>query len=129
MAWWILELATDVALVAHRALARAVHQAVRPGLRRRRLPRQPADRQELHRADRHRLLPDLHAPTSSSRCSFAPAVDWGTRRQAVTPAQLQFEVVRIGGILLIIGILHGLNIVLMPVLGRLFSLNRRVDRH
>lgn len=26
-------------------------------------------------------------------------------------------------------VLHGLNIVLMPVLGRLFSLNRRVDRH
>ena len=34
--------------------------------------------------------------------------------------------VRVGGILLIIGILHGLNIVLMPVLGRLFSLNRRL---
>ena len=33
---------------------------------------------------------------------------------------------RLGGILLIIGILHGLDIVLMPVLGRLFSLNRRV---
>ena len=34
---------------------------------------------------------------------------------------------RIGGILLIIGVLHGLNIVLMPVLGRLFSLNRRLS--
>jgi hypothetical protein len=34
--------------------------------------------------------------------------------------------VRVGGILLIIGVLHGLNIVLMPVLGRLFSLNRRL---
>ena len=45
-----------------------------------------------------------------------------------TPEQLQGELVRIGGILLIIGVLHGLNIVLMPVLGRLFSLNRRVDR-
>ena len=33
---------------------------------------------------------------------------------------------RIGGILLIIGALHGINIVLMPVLGRLFSLNRRL---
>ena len=35
-------------------------------------------------------------------------------------------VVFIGGILLIIGVLHGLNIVVMPVLGRLFSLNRRL---
>ena len=47
----------------------------------------------------------------------------------VTPPQLGFALSRIGGILLIIGVLHGLNIVLMPVLGRLFSLNRRVDRH
>jgi hypothetical protein len=39
------------------------------------------------------------------------------------------ELIRIGGILLIIGILHGLNIVLMPVLGRLFSLNRRLPQH
>ena len=36
------------------------------------------------------------------------------------------ELVRIGGILLIIGVLHGLNLVIMPVLGRLFSLNRRL---
>lgn len=46
----------------------------------------------------------------------------------VTAELVQQELVRIGGILLIIGMLHGLNIVLMPVLGRLFSLNRRVDR-
>ena len=45
----------------------------------------------------------------------------------VGPAQLQWEVARTGGILLIIGVLHGLNILLMPVLGRLFSLNRRLD--
>jgi hypothetical protein len=44
----------------------------------------------------------------------------------VTAEQVTFEVARIGGILLIIGILHGVNIVLMPVLGRLFSLNRRL---
>ncbi|MFZ1285973.1 MAG: hypothetical protein WAR57_02920, partial [Candidatus Phosphoribacter sp.] len=45
-----------------------------------------------------------------------------------TAAQLQEELAKIGGILLIIGALHGLNIVLMPLLGRIFSLNRRVDR-
>lgn len=45
---------------------------------------------------------------------------------AVTAGQVAYELSRIGGILLIIGILHGLNIVLMPVLGRLFSLNRRL---
>jgi hypothetical protein len=40
--------------------------------------------------------------------------------------QLKESLMRIGGILLIIGVLHGINIVLMPMLGRLFSLNRRL---
>ena len=44
----------------------------------------------------------------------------------VHPDLVKVELVRIGGILLIIGILHGLNIVIMPMLGRLFSLNRRL---
>ncbi len=57
---------------------------------------------------------------------FAPDDGWGT---LVGAAQLQWVVGRIGGILLIIGVLHGANIVLMPVLGRLFSLNRRLDAH
>ena len=61
---------------------------------------------------------------------FAPPADWNNAFSGiVTAEQLGYEVARIGGILLIIGVLHGLNIVLMPVLGRLFSLNRRVDRH
>ena len=45
----------------------------------------------------------------------------------VTPEQVQASVLRIGAILLIIGLLHGVNIVLMPVLGRLFSLNRKLS--
>ena len=45
----------------------------------------------------------------------------------VTAAQLEDAAVRVGGILLIIGALHGINIVLMPVLGRLFSLNRKLS--
>ena len=56
--------------------------------------------------------------------SVAPRQGW---RQMVTAAQVQFELGRFGGILLTIGVLHGLNLVLMPVLGRLFSLNRRLD--
>jgi len=58
---------------------------------------------------------------------FAPQQGWGNEiSERVTAEQLTFEVARVGGILLVIGILHGLNIVLMPVLGRLFSLNRRL---
>jgi hypothetical protein len=62
--------------------------------------------------------------------NFAPTLVWDNLYSGlVTPQQLQGEVFRLGGILLIIGVLHGINIVLMPVLGRLFSLNRRVDHH
>lgn len=60
---------------------------------------------------------------------FAPSSDWANEvTERVTAEQLTSEVSRVGGILLIIGILHGLNIALMPVLGRLFSLNRRLPR-
>jgi len=44
----------------------------------------------------------------------------------VTAEQIKEGAARLGGILLIIGVLHGLNLVIMPVLGRLFSLNRRL---
>lgn len=58
----------------------------------------------------------------------APEADWSMVQPItdVTAGQVTYELTRVGGILLIIGILHGLNIVLMPVLGRLFSLNRRL---
>ncbi|MDU0314757.1 hypothetical protein RKE38_13745 [Phycicoccus sp. M110.8] len=57
----------------------------------------------------------------------SPQADWKNDITGhVTAEQVTFELSRIGGILLIIGILHGVNIVLMPVLGRLFSLNRRL---
>ena len=56
--------------------------------------------------------------------NFEPRQSWGLN---VLPAQVAYEAARLGGILLIIGVLHGLNIVLMPVLGRLFSLNRRLS--
>ena len=44
-----------------------------------------------------------------------------------TGEQLKDEVARIGGILLIMGILHSLNVVALPVIGRLLSLNKRLD--
>ena len=52
---------------------------------------------------------------------------WGSPRGLVTPDQVTSELGRIAGILVVIGVLHGANIVLMPVLGRLFSLNRRIS--
>lgn len=58
--------------------------------------------------------------------SIFPRLGWGN---TVRPVQIQHEVVRVGGILLIIGVLHGLNLVLMPILGRLFAASRGVGHH
>jgi hypothetical protein len=42
--------------------------------------------------------------------------------------QVQQNLIRLGGILLIIGLLHGANLVVLPVIGRLLTLNRRLDQ-
>jgi hypothetical protein len=44
-----------------------------------------------------------------------------------TGAQLKHEVARVGGILLIMGVLHALNVVALPVIGGLLASNRRRD--
>ena len=56
--------------------------------------------------------------------SFEPKGNWD---ETVNAAQLQHETARIGGILLIIGLLHSANLVALPVMGRLLTLNRRLD--
>ena len=55
---------------------------------------------------------------------FAPDTGWG---EQVNANQLQASVVRIGGMLLLLGLLHGFNVLTLPVIGRLFSLNRQLD--
>ena len=56
--------------------------------------------------------------------SYEPKGGWS---DIVTAQQLQHETARLGGILLIIGLLHGLNLLALPVMGRLLTLNRRLD--
>lgn len=55
---------------------------------------------------------------------FEPASDWET---TVNANQLQMSTVRLGGILLIVGLLHGLNVLTLPIMGRIFTLNRQLD--
>jgi hypothetical protein len=55
---------------------------------------------------------------------FEPDAGWAT---TVNAAQLRATTVRVGGILLIIGLLHGLNVLTLPVMGRIFTLNRQLD--
>jgi len=42
-------------------------------------------------------------------------------------AQLEEEVTRIGGMLLLMGILHGLNVLTLPLVGRLLGLSRQLE--
>ena len=46
----------------------------------------------------------------------------------VNGVQIKHEVSRVAGIVLIMGLLHGFNIIALPVVGRLFTLNRRLDQ-
>ena len=55
--------------------------------------------------------------------TFEEQKDW----RLSTGAQLKDEVARVGGILLIMGILHAANVVALPVIGGLLSSNSRLD--
>jgi hypothetical protein len=55
---------------------------------------------------------------------FEPAADW---ENTVNADQLRASTVRIGGILLIVGLGHGLNVLTLPIMGRIFTLNRHLD--
>ena len=50
--------------------------------------------------------------------------DWTLR---VGAAQLQFELTKVGGIFLILGVLHSANLLILPIIGRLLTLNRQLD--
>lgn len=53
--------------------------------------------------------------------TFVERVSW----RDSTGTQLKSELVRVGGMLLIMGILHGLNVVALPIIGRLLSGDER----
>lgn len=55
---------------------------------------------------------------------FEPSSGWET---TVAADQLRATAVRLGGILLIIGVLHGANVIALPIIGRLLTLNRHLD--
>lgn len=55
---------------------------------------------------------------------WEPDTGW---EQQVNAEQLQGTVVRLGGMLLLMGLLHGLNVLTLPVIGRIFTLNRQLD--
>lgn len=57
--------------------------------------------------------------------TFVQPQDW----IGSTGTQLKHEVARIGGILLIMGVLHALNVVALPIIGGLLSNNKLLEQH
>ena len=54
--------------------------------------------------------------------TFAPSAQW----LSSMAAQLQDEVVRVAGMLLLMGALHGLNVLSLPLIGRLLGMSRQL---
>ncbi len=55
---------------------------------------------------------------------WEPDTGWADE---VNAEQLQGSVVRLGGMILLMGLLHGLNVLTLPLIGRVFTLNRQLD--
>lgn len=48
-------------------------------------------------------------------------------RNAPIGTQVEAELIRIGGMLLLMGILHGFNVLTLPLIGRLLGLTRQLE--
>jgi len=56
---------------------------------------------------------------------FNPPDTWS---QTANAAQLKVETMKIAGILLLMGVLHGVNLLMLPIIGRLLMLNKQLDQ-
>jgi hypothetical protein len=56
--------------------------------------------------------------------NFSRELRWG---EIVSARQLESETARVGGMVLLMGILHGLNVLSLPVVGRLLGLGRQLE--
>jgi hypothetical protein len=122
MPWWTIELITDIVLVA---LAVVLGPFIK------RFGRSYAA--DVFRANprtgkSYLMLTDvayylIFAAFVLFTISFERRSGW----IASTGNQLEHEVARVGGILLIMGVLHAVNVVALPVIGRLLESNRRLD--
>lgn len=55
---------------------------------------------------------------------FEPDAGWSN---TVGAEQLRGETVRLGGMLLLMGVLHGANVLSLPIVGRLLGLSHRME--
>lgn len=123
MSWWVLETLTDVVLVA---LVLVLGPLIK------RFGKSYAG--DVFRANprtgkSYLVLMDIAYYLIFSAyilftISFEREIGWSA---TVGARQLKAETARVGGMLLILGILHGLNVVSLPVVGRLLGLGRHLD--
>jgi hypothetical protein len=60
----------------------------------------------------------LFTPVFKQLSSWAPTVN---------AVQLKDETMKVAGIFLLMGVLHGVNLLILPIIGRLLMLNRQLD--
>lgn len=123
MQWWVLEIATDVVLV--------VLVLVMGPLIKRFGKTYAGDvfRANPRTGKSYLVLMDIAYYLIFSAyilftINFSMEPGWGT---TVGAGQLESETVRVGGMLLVLGILHGLNVLSLPVIGRLLGLARHLE--
>ena len=122
MPWWVIELITNIVLVA-------VAIGLGPFIKRfGRSYAADVFRANPRTGKSYLVLTDvayylIFAAFVMFTVTFVEPSGW--RRSA--GEQLQHELARIGGILLIMGVLHAANVVALPIIGRLLSSNRRLD--
>ena len=124
MNWWVLELATFVLLVA-------IALTLGPFIKRfGRSYAADVFRSNPSTGKSFIVLTDFaYYLIFSAYILFSTTIDrprsWGADVGAV---QIEHTIIRLGGILLIIGLLHGVNLLVLPIIGRLLTLNRRLDQ-
>ncbi len=123
MDWWVIELITDIVLVA---LAIGLGPFIK------RFGRSYAA--DVFRANprtgkSYLVLTDVaYYLVFTSFVLFTVTFEEQHAWRLSTGAQWKDEVARIGGMLLIMGVLHAANVVALPVIGRLLSGDVRLDR-
>ena len=123
MDWWVIELITTIVLVA---LAIGLGPFIK------RFGRSYAAdvfRANPHTGKSYLVLTDVaYYLVFTSFIMFTVTFEEPRAWTHATGAQLKDEVARVGGMLLIMGVLHALNVVALPVIGHLLSSNKRMEQ-
>ncbi|MEO6125990.1 MAG: hypothetical protein ABIR32_19995 [Ilumatobacteraceae bacterium] len=122
MQWWVIELITNIVLIA---LAIGLGPFIKRFGR--------AYAADVFRANprtgkSYLVLTDVaYYLIFTSFVLFTVTIVGQKKWERSTGALLEHEIARVGGILLIMGVLHAANVVALPIIGRLLSSNKRLD--